>query len=268
MSPHQRQTTLELDLSSTPASLQSNNFSPLGPSHSRKSSTRSIRSAATPRPQSSRDWSGDFSFGNDDPQAVSAVAFGSLADELAEVWDEDGEGEEVSSGIQAEEQQPRDGSSEDKMSHRFRHHDVNDSTSTSPVHFNSMEGSSDPLEPSFRPRTRQRITNPDGSDRGADTNHYSSEVVEGIPVSLDSRIAAIENLVQQAAEAHESETHAVFARVADSLKDLGSQTEVENSTTRHVLSLLLLPPPLPIPLFTDRMLIVYLRPVLQRPTQL
>ncbi|KAL8848788.1 MAG: hypothetical protein Q9221_006208 [Calogaya cf. arnoldii] len=69
----------------------------------------------------------------------------------------------------------------------------------------------------------------DGSDYG---DNSDLEDVQGIPSSLEHRLAAIESLARRGAESNGSETDTVVMRVAESLRDLASQTGVEAGASR------------------------------------
>ncbi|EGY23143.1 hypothetical protein VD0002_g4029 [Verticillium dahliae] len=70
----------------------------------------------------------------------------------------------------------------------------------------------------------------DGSEYGSESDLDSP----GIPPSLIARIDAVEALARRGTENNGSPADGVFARVTESLKDLGSQTGVEGSATRLI----------------------------------
>lgn len=69
----------------------------------------------------------------------------------------------------------------------------------------------------------------DGSDYGDDSD---LEANEGISPALEARMAAIESLARRGIEENGSATDGVVKRVAEQLRDLGSQIAIENSATR------------------------------------
>ncbi|KAL8999721.1 MAG: hypothetical protein Q9169_001538 [Polycauliona sp. 2 TL-2023] len=69
----------------------------------------------------------------------------------------------------------------------------------------------------------------DGSDYGDDSD---LEDVRGIPSSLEHRLAAIESLARRGVESNGSGADTVVVRVAESLRDLVSQTGVETGASR------------------------------------
>jgi len=70
----------------------------------------------------------------------------------------------------------------------------------------------------------------DGSEYGSESDLESP----GMPPSLVARIDAVESLARRGAENTGSPADGVFKRVIDGLRDLGSQSGVEGSTTRLV----------------------------------
>ena len=89
------------------------------------------------------------------------------------------------------------------------------------------EHSLSPTKPSSRTKHRRKASQYDGSDYGSDP-----EEVEGISPTLEARMAAIEHLARRGTEANGSEADTVIQRVAESLKDLGSQAGIENGASR------------------------------------
>ncbi|EJT68299.1 hypothetical protein GGTG_14120 [Gaeumannomyces tritici R3-111a-1] len=70
----------------------------------------------------------------------------------------------------------------------------------------------------------------DGSEYGSDSDLDSP----GMPPGLVAKIDAVESLARRGTETTGGATDGVFHRVTDSLRDLGSQTGVEQSTTRLI----------------------------------
>ncbi|KAF2476215.1 uncharacterized protein BDR25DRAFT_209699 [Lindgomyces ingoldianus] len=69
----------------------------------------------------------------------------------------------------------------------------------------------------------------DGSDYGDDSD---LEVNEGISAGLEARMAAVESLARRGMEENGSSADQVVKRVVERLRDLGSQTSIENGATR------------------------------------
>ncbi|KAI8964874.1 hypothetical protein F5Y11DRAFT_363140 [Daldinia sp. FL1419] len=70
----------------------------------------------------------------------------------------------------------------------------------------------------------------DGSEYGSESDLESP----GMPPSLVARIDAVESLARRGTENNGSPSDGVFQRLTDGLKDLGSQSGVEGSTTRLI----------------------------------
>ena len=204
-----------------------NGYSSTRPTHSRSSSLTSMQSPSTPRPTSSYSRNGDFSSLNGFGTAgESGNGLGNLADELAEAWDE--EGEEEPSGIDSHLNNTPNAiqNAPSTPPHLEIDDSVSNRTGSSPLPQQS-EHSLSPRKPSFRTKHRRKNSQYDGSDYGSDP-----EETEGISPSLEARMAAIEHLARRGTEANGSEADTVIQRVAESLKDLGSQAGLENGASR------------------------------------
>ncbi|RYP77906.1 hypothetical protein DL770_006985 [Monosporascus sp. CRB-9-2] len=70
----------------------------------------------------------------------------------------------------------------------------------------------------------------DGSEYGSESDLDTS----GLPPSLVSRIDAVESLARRGTESTGGPADGVFKRLTDGLRDLGSQSSVEGSTTRLI----------------------------------
>ncbi|MCJ1374718.1 hypothetical protein MMC20_005950 [Loxospora ochrophaea] len=222
-----------LDLSITPSSPQSNGHGLNRSPHSRKSSIQSIQSATTPRPVSSHDRSGGIGFANDFGDASGlGNALGSLADELAEAWDEEGDDGERT------HMEPKDETGEPNPTDLNRPQvDYDDDlgigiaipyqppTTTANTTANLPISQSPPLPPQKHRRKPSRY---DGSDYGSDSDFEES----GMTPSLESRLSAIDQLTRIGTSSATSDASTVIQRVTDSLRDLGSQSTVESSATR------------------------------------
>ncbi|KAI0124337.1 hypothetical protein BJ170DRAFT_80328 [Xylariales sp. AK1849] len=83
------------------------------------------------------------------------------------------------------------------------------------------------LPPNMRGHRRQ-VTEYDGSEYGSESDLESP----GIPPSLVARMDAVESLARRGTDGGPADS--VFQRVTDGLRDLGSQSGVEGSTTRLI----------------------------------
>ena len=227
-----------INLSSASSSPQNRAYSSKRPSNSRKSSRCSITSSSTTRPISSYDRSGyfDASDGLDDlVDSKNTNGLGNLADELAEALDEeDDKGDELGDAVleslcdraeaicrhQSKENEPPRFSNDDQKGHAI---------SMSPVQHATSCLSLSPPKRSLRARHTRKNPQYDGSDYGDDDD---LEDTHGISLSLEARLAAVENLARRGTEANGSNADDVVQHLADSLKDLGSQAGVENAATR------------------------------------
>lgn len=70
----------------------------------------------------------------------------------------------------------------------------------------------------------------DGSEYGSESDLESP----GIPPSLVAKIDAVESLARRGTESNGGPTDGVFQRLTEGLRDLGSQSGVEGSTTRLI----------------------------------
>ncbi|KAI0200995.1 hypothetical protein F4808DRAFT_460201 [Astrocystis sublimbata] len=81
------------------------------------------------------------------------------------------------------------------------------------------------------PRGHRRMESAyDGSEYGSESDLESA----GMPPSLVARMDAVESLARRGTESTGSPADGVFKRVTDGLRDLGSQSGVEGSTTRLI----------------------------------
>lgn len=235
--PNRRRQSTSIDLSFTSASPQSNAYDSIRSPRSRKSSLsslRSVRSPITPRPRSSHEPNEYFGSSNGYGNAVEAGnGLGSLADELAEAWDSEEEIEEVVQAPQADVEDRRcNGGLEEQIrepsSDKPQYTNFSRPSYSLPQH--ARTGSLSP--PKLPPRQKHRRQNShyDGSDYGDNSDF---EDATGISPSLEARMATIESLARRGIESNGSDADAVIQRVADLLKDLGSQSGVENGASRY-----------------------------------
>lgn len=218
---------------------QNNGFSDRRLYHSRTSSLYSIPSPSTTRPISSHDGRGAFGTANGFGNALdSSNGLGNLADELAEAWDEEGgaEADEDLSGPHCDEQEliynGNRGASKELQ--RGNREEVSIDTDF-PVFPSSAEPSTtlfSPQKPSTRLKNRRQNSHYDGSEYGDDSDF---EDATGISPSLEARMIAVDCLARRVPESNGSDSDMIVQRVAESLKDLGSQSGLEQSATRLVL---------------------------------
>lgn len=153
---------------------------------------------------------------------------GNLADELADAFSESGEeddyGENGDSGIRfAVQEDENRGTSET----------VRDSgvDTASPNRDTTRPKSMSLGLPSPRRRGHRRAGSEyDGSEYGSESDLESP----GMPLSLVSKINAVEALARRGTESTGSHSDGVFQRVTSGLRDLGPQSGVESSATRSV----------------------------------
>ena len=244
--PRHHRSLSTMDAPSSPTSPQS-------PSHPsararRSSSYSSHASSQAPRPRSARQHSFEDTTFAGFGAPPESNGLGSLADELAEAWDED---DDDLSGVPQDSprfepttQQPQSPTrsvpnSEPSPTSNHRpqlqfHHDmdfgfalpVEPSPPFSPRYQNGLR----PQSPTKRRRAHLASSvDYDGSDYGSD-----SDLADPGPFtspSLDLRLSLVENLARQGTETLENDP--VFERVTGELRDLKAQVGVENGVTRY-----------------------------------
>ncbi len=220
--PNRRQRSSNHELTFSPRSPKSNGYSSSRPSHSRRTSTNSIQSPVTPRPSSSYSRNVDFGSSNGFGTAPDgANGLGNLADELAEAWDE-----ETEEGFE-----PRSPDAHSNGHGELANGHTTPPLLASPSSISNRIPSRSPNKPASRSKHRRKQSQHGSSDYGSD--HGSDpEEVDGISPTLEAHMAAIEHLAQYGTEANGSEADNVISRVAESLRDLGSQSGMENRTSR------------------------------------
>ena len=174
---------------------------------------------------SSQEWP-DSNGANIATDAGDSNGLGNLADELAEAWDEDEDGQRGESLeaqlIQADDH--KNGFSSQKYPSDLG---IDIPQPQSPA--TSNLSLSPPKQP-VRTKHRRVDSQYDGSDYG-DEDDFESK--HGISPGLESRMAAIESLARQGSKANGSDMDNIVRRAANSLRDLPSQSGVENGTTRY-----------------------------------
>ncbi|KAI9877401.1 MAG: hypothetical protein M1830_004022 [Pleopsidium flavum] len=220
-----------VDLSFSSPNGSCNGYSHVRTSHSRKSS---LYSPSTPRPTSSQGTNGFTTISSDFVGMENGGdGLGSLADELAEAWDEDGEGEEGVSGLQTDG--PEGNCKEDpELPGEYEPQTIQDrefGVASSPALGQITNGLSSSARFTQRSKNRRKPFLYDGSEHG-DTTDLEED--SGASPALEARIAIIEELARQGMEENEGQTDGVIGRVIDGLKDLGGQSGVENGATRLI----------------------------------
>ncbi|MCJ1272486.1 hypothetical protein MMC21_000272 [Puttea exsequens] len=214
----------------TSPSPQSNGNSVRRPSvGSRRSSTFSVQSPTTPRLIPSHDGTGSFSqlngYGNV-PDAEESNGLGNLADELAEAFDEEAEDEVIHDVV---------GSPPSQRTSRQAQAFQTALKENKPIlreRLSTRELSLSPSKQEYHSRNYQRHdSHYDGSDYGDDSD---LEGVDGLTQSLTARMASIEGLARLGTQSNGSDADGVVQRVADALKNLGSQAGIENGTSRLI----------------------------------
>ncbi|KAL9130954.1 MAG: hypothetical protein Q9217_001000 [Psora testacea] len=230
-----KSSTKSIDLSCKFWNPQSNDCSTRKPSSSRRSSLYSIHTSTTPRPHPSHDRNGEFlaangfgDMGGPGRGETDGNNLGNLADELAEAWDDYAEGEEVSpvpvEGPGATEDVTANGEPNKEL------HDLKVRTPPPPVTKSAPNMSLNPPKVSQGSKHRWQPSQYDGSEYGDDSDFDNADGM----APLEARMATIEGLTRRDTEANGSNTDNVVQRVADSLKDLPSQSGVENGTSRLI----------------------------------
>ena len=167
-----------------------------------------------------------------------------MADELGDVWDEDDEvaDEEYVDDLELPQENMNDigiALDHDGSAGLGTPHTVNGvrdsgvamgSSSPSPESKTTLSPQTARQNGRRHQRTRSLY---DGSDYGDDSD---LEINEGISAGLETRMSAVESLARRGLEENGSSSDQVVQRVVEQLKDLGTQTNIENGATRYALS--------------------------------
>lgn len=233
-----KSSSIAIDLSLTSGSPPSNANPSKRSFNNRRSSQCSLATPLTPGPISPHDRSGYFvsSNGFDDSVApANGNGLGNLADELAEAFDEEDEnGHELGDGVSETLHDRAEATRHDQLKEN-EHPTLGNANqkrqtiSISPIRKATSDISLSPPKHSLRSRHTRENSQYDGSDYGDDSD---LEDTHGISPSLEARLAVVESLARRGTEANGSGADDIVQRVADSLKDLGSQAGVENGATR------------------------------------
>lgn len=161
-----------------------------------------------------------------------ANGLGNLADELAEAWDEDGEGVKENNEVEKQEIPYIGKAAALQDSSLFDHDDGSGRnygpklTPTSPV--------ISKMSPYLAyTSTSQRYNRKKSQAHGEDDLYQSdTENIARISSLLDARMAAIESLASWSSESQFGDVDPIVGRVANSLKNLGSLTVLEDGASR------------------------------------
>lgn len=204
-----------------------------GYSHARRHSKSSVNDPVTPFPngigrQDSIDLGVLTSGGASGNGMGIGMGMGNLADELADAFSDSNDEDEG----EYEDSQDNASSSLTTETQRTAANDVGysgvDLTSTTAEGISSgHDNAVGLLSPHGRGHQR-RSTEYDGSEYGSESDLDSA----GMPPTLIAKIDAIESLTRRGTEKYGGPGDEVFQRVTDSLRDLGSQSNVEGSASR------------------------------------
>ena len=151
---------------------------------------------------------------------------GNLADELAEVFDED----EISETCGEAPEAGFDGAKDEHHGHLSQYGDTPTLQSSHPA----RECSPCPPKEAIRSKYHHRQSSQcHGSEY---VNDSDLEGTDGISPTLEARMAALESLVRLGTESNGSDSDDVVHRMVKCLQDLGSQSSVENSASRLITS--------------------------------
>lgn len=153
---------------------------------------------------------------------------GNLADELAEAWDEAEEEEEGSSRAQVDATQNGSIGLSGGFGGDSSNTDITTAELTaSPSWRNPSNPPSSPTKRRNRPKHHRQF-----SSYGEPDYDGGSVAEDDEDSPLSARMAAIEILACQNLESNGGEPDLIIQRVANSLKELGSQSSLENSATK------------------------------------
>lgn len=217
--PYRRRSSA-FDVSYTSASQQSNGYGPqinsshkaAALSHSRTTSSGSIPSSIAPRPLS---YGGVDGFG-------ATNGFGNLSNGLHNLADELAGMDEESEGIGAGRQPAYSNGEESLQQGHWNNVEIS---------MDSQIGSGLCLSSPGNKRHRRERSKYDRSDFGDGSD---LDEAPWISPSLAAEMTAVEALAWRDTETNGSDADTVAKRVADSLKDLASQSNLEQYATRYV----------------------------------
>lgn len=169
--------------------------------------------------------------------AAASNGLGNLADELADMWgdeEEEDELEESDMNFQSGDME-EDGDREDEEE-RGMQRDSGVDVASSPVQAPIKQINLTPPTLNLGRGHRRQPSEYDGSDYGGDSDLDSP----GMPAGLVARMDMVESLARRGAENNGTDRDGVVMRVIEGLKDLGGQSGVEGGATRFVSCLLAL----------------------------
>ncbi|KAI4278850.1 MAG: hypothetical protein L6R38_005155 [Xanthoria sp. 2 TBL-2021] len=216
--------------SSTPRIIQ---YSSAEKCSSRSFSIRSIPSPASLRSLSARDGPGIDVSSDTINYRGESDGLGNLADELAEAWDSECRGNIQLDSV-FEDKENGSPSRCDEHQRTAQNTGLDTAISIPRMSDGRAKNNQSLSPPKQIPqlglyRTTSHTSIYDGSDYG---DNSDLEDVQGIPSSLEHRLAAIESLARRGAESNGSGADTVVMRVAESLRDLASQAGVESGASR------------------------------------
>ncbi|KAJ9254279.1 hypothetical protein DTO195F2_6783 [Paecilomyces variotii] len=218
-----------LDLSaSSPNAYATNGYGQSPPLSPRTPRSSAPPSPVTPRQQGSQTMNGSHRMSGDFTAAEAGGGLGSLADELADAWEEEDGGYEDTSGLENGQVDSHNADYSD------REEGYVDSGAGTPGDRLSPD---DMLQPSRgkpknnHSRHKRHESQYDGSDYGNDSD---LEETPEISPSLEARMAGIESLARRGTEDNGSENDRVIKRAIESLRDLGGQSGIENGASRLI----------------------------------
>jgi hypothetical protein len=161
----------------------------------------------------------------------SGGGLGSLADELADAWGE--EGYEDMSGLEnaLADNSHLDGGEGERFFIESTHDIEMPHGNLSPE--NNMFPLPRQKTKNTQIRHRRQESQYDGSDYGNDSDF---DDLGCISPNLEARMAGIETLARRGLEENGNSGNQAVKRLIESLRDLGGQSGIENGATRYVLS--------------------------------
>ncbi|KAI9775440.1 MAG: hypothetical protein M1835_005823 [Candelina submexicana] len=220
------------DSSYTSITPESRNAGYAPTSHSRNSSLQS-----TPTTPNRRQSQGSVGFshimGNDSAPGGELNGLGSLADELADAWAEDQEEDEDGSYVPIDGRvENSNGSAYEFLGQDLQHtRDSGIDVTSSPVKPPLEDNTSTPPK---KPSTSKHQRVPPQPNRSDSWHEPGPDEPVTITLELEARMAAIERFARGVPDLDREGVGGAVASMLNGLRDLGSQTGVENGTTRLI----------------------------------
>lgn len=206
-----------------------NGFSQSPPVSPRSPRSSVPASPVTPRQQTAQQLNGPHRGSADFSGTVDGGGggLGSLADELADAWEEEG-GYEYASG---QENGPADSQQLDQSDgdEYLRTRSPSSSFSVEPSKLHPQKHKAR----NGAHRHRRHESQYDGSDYGNDSDFEDAD----ISPSLEGQMAEIESLARRGMENNGSESDHIIKRTIEALRDLGGQSGIENNAMRYTYSI-------------------------------